>query len=502
MKPITKLLAVSASSLLLLIACGGGSGNTIKTVNPPPALVGYYTNWSIYGANYQPSDIPSNVDEVSYAFFQVGDCNPNALGTETAPTCVRGGKVGTTTQYTYTGNQDYKLSSIDPYADFDPTYVNSTGYQNWGGKSTIARALKTGKKVMASIGGYSSGVYIRNAIEPQNRSTFVPSIVQFLKDQERSAENNADTTIRNSNKFYGVDVDWEPNGNYWTMPAQAAGNYQLQKVDLDNYLAFLTALKQAMSAAGYQKLSIAISANPDVLTSVETIYGGNYWSSIAALGIDIKLMTYDFYAQDWAGSCTYTGFNSAVSQDSADPCNRSMTITNSVSKLASYGVPKAQIGIGAPAYGRAWSLTSANKALVTSQNPYVSFDNSTATSVYNSLNADSTWTYRTIVTNHLYGVTPATNANSLAQNTTWSAIGTSSAAMQTYATTQVRGATPAWISYSAPTDVFDLGKWARAEGLNSVMLWSLDGDVQPNDAGVTDWYQSSLVYNLYKGLNQ
>ncbi|MBU3557648.1 glycoside hydrolase family 18 protein [Polynucleobacter sp. Ross1-W9] len=486
-----------------LVACGAGSSSgsgsssssSDATVNPSPALIGYFTNWSIYGAKYQPSNIPANVDEVNYAFFQVGDCDPARLGSEVAPTCVSGGGQPSM----YTGTQDYKLHSIDPYSDFPPTYTNSAGYINYGGQSTLARALYTGKKIALSVGGFSTGTFIRNAIEPVNRPIFVSSIVQFMRDQEISAQNNTEPSIKNSNKFYGVDIDWEPNGNYWTMPPQAVGNYQIQKTDLENFRLFLKDLKLQMKSAGYNKLSITVTANPSVLQSVESTYGGGYWQAIATLGIEIRLMTYDYYAQSWSGSCAFTGFNSPLNLVAADPCNRDMSLSKSVNQLAVYGVPKAQIGVGVPAYGYAWSLTAANKALVTQGNPFVAFDSASATSVYNTLQSQS-WTYRTIITNYLYGVSQSVNSASLPQLTTWSAIATSADALQTYATSLVQGIAPAWISFTSPTNAYNLGKWARKEGLSGVMVWSLDGDVQPGDSGITNWYESSLIYNLYKGL--
>ena len=37
-------------------------------------VIGWYPNYRTYGAEYQPDDIPANIDRTMYAFIQVGNC--------------------------------------------------------------------------------------------------------------------------------------------------------------------------------------------------------------------------------------------------------------------------------------------------------------------------------------------------------------------------------------------------------------------------------------------
>lgn len=502
------LACLGAGASLALAGCGGGGGSVVPPapVNPAPMIIGYYTNWSTYGANYQPSGIASQVTQVDYAFAQIGACNPSTLGTEASPQCtaqiLSGTGPGTshpTPVYEQSGVQDYQLHTTDPYSDFysyyDPT---DTSKINMGGKGNIAKVLGTGKQVMLSVGGYSLSAPMRTAITPANEPGFASSIVSFLLDAEKDAANPPSGTAPVTARFAGVDIDWEPNGNQWTLPAQTSSNVQVTLSDLQNFYAFLADLKSRLAASGYQQLSMAVSANPAVLSNVDSTYGGGYWKKIAALGVTLHLMTYDYNAQAFPGSCTTTEFNSPLQADPANPCAGTYSVQQSVQALTSLGVPAASIGVGIPAYGYAYSLSASSAAGLSSTNPYVTFSPSTASSVYNvavpALNA--VWTYRSIVSGLGYGVSSSTSTS---ENTSWSTSLRSSSAGQVYASGLVNGTAPAFISYSDYTSAKNLMGWAQTQGLASVMVWSLDQDVQPGDVNVSNWANQSIVAGLAAG---
>ena len=512
------LICIGAGASLALSGCGGGSSgtptpmstptSTPTPINTPPLIIGYYTNWSTYGANYQPADIPAQVAQVDYAFAQIGECNQSSLGTEASPQCnpqilanTGPGTPHPTPVYVQSGVQDYQLHTTDPYSDFYSYYdPNDTTHINMGGKGNIAKALATGKQVMLSIGGYSLSAPMRTAISPANEPGFTSSIIKFLGYAQNDAAHPPSGTAPVTARFAGVDIDWEPNGNQWTQPPQSASNVQVTLTDLQNFYAFLADLKSQLATAGYPQLSMALSANPAVLRDVDSTYGGGYWKKIAALGVKLHLMTYDYNAQAFAGSCTVTEFNAPLQPDPANPCAGTYSVQQSVQALTSLGVPASSIGIGIPAYGYAYSLSASSAAALSSSNPYVTFSPGSASSVDNVAvpALASVWTYRSIVSGRGYGVISSTSAS---ENTNWSGNFRSSLAEQVYASGLVGGTAPAFISYSDYGSARNLMTWAQTQGLASVMVWSLDQDVQPGDVNVSNWAGQSIVAGLAAGVN-
>ena len=322
-----------------------------------PLVLGYYTNWSTYGDNFKPGNIASGVDEILYAFAEVGDCavgTPQKENNYNRPgTClVQKNAQGV---ILHSGTQDFKLYPTDAWSDFC-VYNNKDGV-NIGGLCNLGNALATNKPVLYSIGGWTLSAAIRGAIQPANVSSFISSIIALLQ----KAESDAAAKGLTNKRFAGVDVDWEPNGNMWTIPQpkpqpppppdKDPGYVTVTIADLTNYRNFLTQLKTALSAAGYSTLTIAMTANPSVIADVNAKSPG-YWTALASAGVELNLMTYDYNGQAFPGTCTTTQFNSPLHGDSSNPCADAKTFdtNDSVAALKAAGVPAASIGIGLPAY--------------------------------------------------------------------------------------------------------------------------------------------------------
>src|SRR5262249_24519637 len=86
----------------------------------PPLVMGYYTNWATYGANYQPGNIVSSVDRILYAFTEVGDCGlaipPTEVNYTQPGSCQK--QVNQKNKVIHTGTQDFLLHSTDQWSDF------------------------------------------------------------------------------------------------------------------------------------------------------------------------------------------------------------------------------------------------------------------------------------------------------------------------------------------------------------------------------------------------
>lgn len=454
-----------------------------------PLIMGYYTNWATYASNYKPENIPSQVNEVIYAFAQVGSCNQGEdnLPTEVNPTkCLeQKNSQGAVLQ---TGVQDWKLHTTDAWSDFYKYDSNGT---NIGGLGNIAKTLALGKPVLLSIGGWTLSAPIATAIKPEHVDVFVKSITDFLATAE------VDAAAKGVNqKFAGVDIDWEPNGNQWTRASASPTNVSLTTTDLANYKTFLTKLKTAL---GSRTLKIAMAASPLVIADVNVKVPG-YWKSLSDIGVSLDLMTYDYNAQSFAGSCTTTQFNSPLSTDTVNPCNeaKQMNITASAEALNKSGVPYSGMVIGVPAYGRAYALAYNSQV----SDPYMAFNSEKINAVHNVAvpGYNDVWTNREILTGRAYG------ASSTTENTKWTSTGSYAPAGQSVAIGLVNGVTPSWISFTSFDDAKNVMAFAKEKGIAGVMLWALDQDIQPNvdtsadKTPVTlDWTKMSVLAGLVAG---
>jgi len=443
-----------------------------------PKIIGYYTNWSTYGANFQPSKINSKVDQINYAFMQVGACDPAQAATEAQ--VAAGGGYGCKSSSAQSGIQDWKLHPSDDWSD-----------SNVGGSGNLTAALKSGKSVSLSIGGYTLSAPIRGAISPDNVETFSQSIIDFMANAEQKSGSNA--------KFAGVDIDWEPNGSRWVETSQSSGFIPVTKIDLANFYNFLKNLKSKLAST--QTLSIAVTGNPYILSDVDKAYGGGYWKQIAALGVTIDLMTYDYNAQEYpiwnkAITCSYIQFNSPLKSDPSDKygClgtgeDKLFNTDGAVTTLISLGVPPSSIVIGVPAYGHAYGLNSVSDVTAS---PYVkpAVDYKNAYNIAVSAFGDI-WTNREIFSGNAFGI------GGSSENTTWKTEKDEAGANQSYATALVNGINPALITYTSYNDAKNVMQYAKQKGLAGVMVWSLDQDVQPNDVNYTP--NNSIIEGLAAG---
>lgn len=499
----TLSVALTATSL---VACNGGTSSTTATTpnhaakvdTTKPAIMGYYTNWATYEAGYQPSNIPNEVDEIIYAFAQVGGCSTDEADLPTEAEVVNGTaqckvKVNGSGVTVQPGIQDYKLWSTDGYSDFYE-YKSPQGNISFSGLGNIGKTLKLGKPVLLSIGGWTLSSPIRAAIKPERQDAFIQSIIDFMLTAEADAKAHGV-----SNRFAGVDIDWEPNGNLWTLPASNSKNVQLGKADIDNYATFLAKLKVKLTENGYSTLKIAVTASPTAIKNVDAITP-DYWKNIAANGIYVDMMTYDYNAQSFGDSCKYTGFNSPLWVDPKNPCedNKDFNIQSSVETMLAAGVPASQIGIGVPSYGRAYALNSVGD--VTTDNLYPMFNADNLDKLQNVAvgGFGSVWTYREILTGRAFG------ANSDSENTTWTKVSDGFDVGQSVATAYINYSTPAWISYTSAANAASVMSFAKDKGLSGVMVWELDQDIQAGDTYAdgtpVDLNKDSIVAGLAGGM--
>ncbi|KAJ7853507.1 glycoside hydrolase superfamily [Mycena olivaceomarginata] len=259
--------------------------------------IAYFTNWGIYAANFQPTDIV--VSTLTHVLYSFADVSPD------------------------TG----AISLTDSYADTDKHFPtdswSETGHNLYGClKQLYLLKLANRKlKVLLSIGGwtYSQSGHFAFVTNAAARATFVSNAVKMIEDYG----------------FDGIDLDFE----YPTSAAQGQGFADL-----------FTALRTAFDALAAKKgdattyqLTAAVSAgsaNNAFLVVPQMDKALTFWN----------LMAYD-YAGSWLTFAdnqanVYGGTRTNVSTDSA------------VKHFVSSGAAAGKIVMGIPLYGHAFEQTA------------------------------------------------------------------------------------------------------------------------------------------------
>ncbi|KAK4132417.1 glycoside hydrolase family 18 protein [Trichocladium antarcticum] len=278
------------------------AGNATNTTIGPPSTYRnalYFTNWGIYGANFQPTQLP--VDNVTHVIYAFADIAP-----------------------------DGEVRSSDSYADLEKHYPadswNDPGSNAYGCVKQLYLLKKKNRqmKTLLSIGGWTySPKFAPVAATEAGRQRFCSSAITLLKDWG----------------FDGLDIDWE-------YPANAA--------EAQHYVLLLQTCRTALdayaaeSAPGYRfLLTIAAPAGPHNYDTLD----------IAAMDplLDAwHLMAYD-YAGGWDAT---TGHASNLFPDPASPGGSTKFSTDrAVADYAARGVAPHRLVLGMPLYGRAFENT-------------------------------------------------------------------------------------------------------------------------------------------------
>ncbi|MBB1088188.1 chitinase [Lysobacter sp. SG-8] len=323
---------VSARSQAILVST--------RDDDPPPGdgknVIGYFTQWGIYGRNYRVKDIDTSgaaarLTHINYAFGNVRN-NRCEVG-RTIPSNPNTGEGG------------------DAFADYTKSFpadqsvdgVGDTWDQPLRGNWNQLRELKAkypNIKVLISLGGWTWSRGFSEAAKPQNREAFVASCIDAYIKGNLPVTDGAGGAGVAAGVFDGIDLDWE----YPVACGLTCGSPE----DNANFTALLAEFRRQLDAQRPGLLlTVATGAGIDKIRVTDP---GTYHQYLDF----INVMTYDFHGA-WDPR---TNHHSALFDSPNDPSTGDQALYNSNDAIEAYlsrGVPAHKLNLGIGYYGRGWT---------------------------------------------------------------------------------------------------------------------------------------------------
>lgn len=385
-------------------------------------VIGYFTQWGIYGRNYQVRDIETSgsaqhLTHINYAFGNVRN-NVCEVGV-TQPADPNTGAGGDAfADYTKAFSA---AESVDGQAD--------TWDQDLRGNWNQLRKLKDrheGLQVLISLGGWTWSRGFSEAARPENREAFVASCIDAYIHGNLPVTDGAGGPGAAAGVFDGIDLDWE-------YPV-ACGLDCGTPADRENFTALLAEFRRQLDAVRPGLLlTVAVGAGVDKIRVTDPDQYHQYLDYI-------NVMTYDFHGA-WASQ---TNHHSALFDAPNDPSTGDEAFYNSNDAIQAFldlGVPASKLNLGIGFYGRGWTgVPSTNNGLYQS--------GSAAPGTYEAGIED----YKVIRT------LPGTVYTDAQAGATWRYDGNT------------------FWSYDSPAMVAEKMEYVNVQGLGGAFFWEFSGD--------------------------
>jgi chitinase len=358
-------------------------------------IIGYYAGWTSKTKSFTPADIPA--EELTHVNYAFGLIDPEG-----------------------------RAMLQDPREDIGhPDVEDSRELGSLRGNFHQLRVLKERHphlKTLISLGGWTgSGRFSDAVATAEARRRFVSSIIALFITRWPSV-------------FDGIDIDWE----YPVCCGLPENAYRPE--DRRNCTLLFAELRRKLDELGaltgrHFLLTAAIPAGRELPT-------GCFELREAAQILDwINVMTYDMNGSERSG---ITNFNAPFRESAGDPrdatTKRDWSVAGTVAVFEEAGVPREQIVVGVPFYGRGFTgVPNANNGL------YQPFSG--------TLGAD----YHTIKTEYLSRFQQFRHPEAAVPWLYDPASGT-------------------MLSYDDPESIARKTDYVKEQGLGGVMIWELSGD--------------------------
>nr|WP_232757199.1 glycoside hydrolase family 18 protein [Xanthomonas sp. SHU 199] len=321
---------VSASSATLSVRTLPTSAGGSKRV------IGYFTQWGIYGRNYQVRDIQTSgaagyLTHINYAFGNVRN-NRCEVGVTQPSDSSTGAGGDAFADYTKAFSA---AQSVDGVGDTWDQPLRG----NWNQLKKL-KAAHPGLKVLISLGGWTWSRGFSSAARAENRQAFVASCIDAYIRGNLPVTDGAGGAAAAAGVFDGIDIDWE----YPVACGIACGSAE----DRQNFTALLAEFRRQLDQVRPGLLlTVAVGAGIDKIRVTDPNLYAQYLDYL-------NVMTYDFHGA-WDPQ---TNHHSALFESSADPSSGDQRYYNSNDAIQAFldrGVPAAKLNLGIGFYGRGWT---------------------------------------------------------------------------------------------------------------------------------------------------
>ncbi|WP_137993557.1 glycoside hydrolase family 18 protein [Streptomyces vilmorinianum] len=420
-------LTIAAVSLGLLATLAPAAGASAPDHHPTPAKpalkrVGYFTQWGVYGRNFQVKDLETSgtaakLTHINYAF---GNVSPDGK-------CFTGNVPGEADAWADYVRPLDAAGSVDGVAD--------TADQPLAGNFNQLRELKAkhpGLKVLISLGGWSWSTHFSDAARtPASRKAFVASCIDLYIKGNLPADGARGGAGAAAGLFDGIDLDWE-----W--PASAGDTDTVfRPEDKQNFTALVREFRTQLDAyarstkkRGHYELTAFVPTAPAKIDA----------------GFEVPRIMRDLDFVNLQGYDFHGSWESTTAQQSALFAKDDFSVDQTVNDWLRRGAPAHKLVVGMPFYGQGWTGVTGGG---------------------DGLGRPAT------------GPAPATWANGYEDYKALKKLADSG----TYTVHRDRRNGHAWLfdgttlwTYDDPQVLRTKSAYVRARGLGGAMFWSLDGD--------------------------
>lgn len=383
--------------------------------NDPHVKVAYFTQWGIYGRDFQLADVQNSgaaarLTHINYAFGPV--------------------------------TADGVCASADPWADWQTPFsaensvdgvADVAGQPIAGNLNQLAELKSKNPRLRAliSLGGWSGSAYFSDAVlTDASRKKLVSSCIDlWIKGNLPGLAPGVASGI-----IDGIDLDWE-----WPGSAGNTGNI-IRPEDRQNFTLLLAEFRAQLDRLGranrkHYDLTAFVPAAPakiDAGFEVRKIF--RYLDFATVQG-------YDFHGT-WE---PVTNQQSALRVPAGAPDNPDFSVENTINAWLAGGAPKKKLVLGVPYYGQGWTGVSGGGDGLFQP----------ATGPAPGVFAAGTEDYKTLKSLPAQGFTVHRD---LRNGHAWLFDGTT------------------FWTYDDPAVLLQKSLYIRAKGLGGAMMWSLDGD--------------------------